>query len=89
MPTLFDQILSAGGALLVLGAYAANLTHRLDRDGAAYAALNMVGSGVLAYVALGTSAIGLILIEAAWSLISCAALVRAMATRNGSTRHPE
>ena len=75
--TELDQLLSTAGALLVLGAYAANLTHRLDRDGATYAALNFVGSAGLAYVALHSGAFGLILVEASWALVSLGALVRA------------
>lgn len=72
-----DQIISLLGALLVLGAFAGNLLHYLDRDGAWYASLNVVGSGLLSYVALHSGAAGIILIEVAWTLISLAALVRA------------
>jgi hypothetical protein len=80
-PSLFDQVLSIAGALLVLGAYAANLAHRLDRDGAAYAGMNLVGSAVLGIVALRSAALGLILVEFAWSAVSLVALVRALTRR--------
>lgn len=72
-----DQIISLTGALLVLGAYVGNLLHYLDRDGALYAGLNVVGSGILGYVAWYTSPLGIVLIEIAWSVISFIALVRA------------
>ena len=68
-PTIFDQVLSTVGAVLVLGAYVANLGHRLDRDGATYAATNFAGATLLAYVAYHSGAIGLILVEVAWSLV--------------------
>jgi hypothetical protein len=77
-PTIFDQVLSTVGALLVLGAYVLNLMGRLDRDGAAYAAMNLVGSGILGYVALRSAALGLILIEFAWAFVSLLALARAL-----------
>jgi hypothetical protein len=80
-PTLVDQILSTIGALLVLGAYMLNLAHRLDRDGAAYAAMNFVGAALLGYAALQSGALGLILIEFAWALVSLVALARAMFRR--------
>jgi hypothetical protein len=77
-PTALDQVFSIAGALLVLGAYAANLAHKLDRDGAAYAAMNLVGSAVLGFVALRSAALGLILVEFAWAAVSLVALVRAI-----------
>ena len=77
-PTVSDQVLSTAGAVLVLGAYVLNLTHRLDRDGAAYAFMNMVGSAALGYVAFKGGAAGLILVEFAWSLVSLFALARAL-----------
>ena len=78
-----DQILSLLGALLVLSAYAGNLLHYLDRDGVWYAVLNVVGSGLLSYVALHSGAAGIILIEVAWTLISLVALVRALQRARG------
>lgn len=80
-PTLVDQVLSTVGALLVLGAFVMNLAHRLDRDGATYAAMNFVGSSLLGYAALQSGALGLILIEFAWALVSLGALVRALLRR--------
>ncbi|MCA9718915.1 MAG: hypothetical protein H6713_35845 [Myxococcales bacterium] len=78
---MLHQLLSVIGALLVLGAYAGNLLHRLDRDGAWYAGLNVVGSGLLSYVAWFSAAAGLVLIEVAWALISLVALIQATRRR--------
>lgn len=80
-PTLLDQILSTIGAVLVLGAYTANLTHRLDRDGPLYAGCNLVGAGLLAWAAVQSGALGLILVEVAWALVSAVALARAVGRR--------
>lgn len=77
----FDQILSVVGALLVLGAYVANLFRWLDSDRAPYAALNAFGSGLLSYVALKSSPLGIIIIEVAWTLISLMAMGRALFRR--------
>jgi hypothetical protein len=76
-----DHLVSLAGALLVLGAYIGNLFHWLDSDRATYAALNAVGSGLLGYVALKSSPLGLILIEVAWTLISLVALGRSLLRR--------
>jgi len=78
-PSAADQAISSVGAVLVLGAYILNLVHRLDRDGALYAAMNLAGSGLLAYTAMHSAAIGLVLIEVAWAAVSLLALVRAVA----------
>lgn len=77
-PTILDQALSLTGAALVLGAYVLNLTHRLDRDSAVYAAINLVGSSLLGFTALAGGAVGLIIIEFAWALVSLLALLRAL-----------
>ena len=77
-PSAVDQAISSVGAVLVLGAYILNLVHRLDRDGAIYAALNLAGSGLLAYTATHSAAVGLVLVEVAWAAVSLLALVRAL-----------
>jgi hypothetical protein len=77
-PSGLDQVLSVAGALLVLGAYVGNLVHKLDRDGIAYAALNLAGSCALAWSAFGTAALGLVIIEVAWALVSAGALAQAL-----------
>jgi hypothetical protein len=78
-PSLFDQILSVVGALLVLVAYAANLAHKIEHDSALYAGMNLAGASALTYVAVHSGALGLILVEAAWAAVSLVALVRAIA----------
>jgi hypothetical protein len=78
-----DHYISVGGALMVLGAYVANLFHWLDSGRAPYAALNTFGSGLLSYVALDSSPFGIIMIEVAWTAISLVALIGALVRRTG------
>ncbi len=78
---MLNQTLSLVGAALVLGAYAANLYERLPNTSAAYALLNMIGSGLLSWVALQGAALGIIAIEVSWTLISALALIRALRRR--------
>jgi hypothetical protein len=82
---MLDQSLSLFGAALVLGAFAANLHNRLANTSILYALLNTVGSGVLSWVAIRSSPVGIITIEVSWTLISGLALVRALRAR--SVRH--
>lgn len=82
---MLEQVLSLSGAAMVLGAYSANLYGRLPNKGVAYAALNTLGSGLLSWVALQGTALGLIAIEVVWTAISAVALLRALrAPRAGS-----
>lgn len=72
---MLHQILSLAGALLILGAYAANqsgLTGPRDRI---YNLANFLGSGLLLWVAVVDQRIGFILLETAWALISLPHLV--------------
>lgn len=71
------QILSVTGAVLVLVGYAGLQTGKLAREGAAFNLLNLVGSLLLAWIAIADRRWGFILLEIAWSLLSIPPLVRA------------
>ena len=77
--TLSSQILSLCGAVLVLIAYVAHQARKMDSGGILYNALNTVGAGILAYMALRPFQAGFLLLEGAWTLVSLAALYRAWA----------
>jgi hypothetical protein len=69
------QILSLLGAVQVLFAYIANQSGRLSAGSRRYSALNALGSGLLAYVALRELNYGFILLEGVWAMVSVYALL--------------
>ncbi len=72
---MIEQAVSLLGAAMVLAAYAANQTGRLDRRGLPYLLLNLFGAVILTVFAVRARQMGLILMEAAWVAISLAALL--------------
>lgn len=65
-----QQLFSIGGALLILLAYAASQRGKLTRDDASYNLMNLVGSAILAWIALDTRQWGFVLLEGCWALLS-------------------
>ncbi len=76
------QIVSLIGSLLILSAYTANQSGRLDTQAVLYSAVNAVGAGILAVVAVLEEQWGFLLLEGVWTLVSVYALIR-VAQRNG------
>jgi len=64
------QIISVAGAILILLAYAGNQRGWMDRQRPAYNLLNLVGSGLLAWVAIMDRRVGFIFLETAWAILS-------------------
>jgi hypothetical protein len=75
---VFFQTLSLIGAACLLFAYVAAQAGRMRHAGATYNALNAVGSGLLAWVAIVDQRWGFILLEVVWALVSIPPLVRAL-----------
>ena len=71
-----QQALSIAGALLILVAYAASQRGKLGRNDASYNLMNLVGSAVLAWIALEGRQWGFLLLEGCWALLSVPPLVR-------------
>jgi hypothetical protein len=77
------QYFSVAGALLILLPFAAVQLGRLDPHRAPYQTLNLIGSTVLAVVAVVEVQYGFILLEAAWAGFSVWGLAGRLRTRPG------
>lgn len=81
---MLGQALQVVGALLILVAFAAAQLGRLDQLSYLYLLLNLVGSAILAYLALETQQWGFVLLETVWALVSLLGLISR--ARGASTR---
>ena len=75
---MFHQLVALAGAVMILGAYAGLQLGRLRREMVAFNLLNLVGSSLLAWIAVVDGRWGFILLEVAWALLSLPALVRGL-----------
>jgi uncharacterized membrane protein len=73
-----DQVIQIVGALLILAAFTAVQLERMRPDSRLYLALNLVGSVILAVLALLASQWGFVLLEGVWAIVSAWALARAL-----------
>jgi hypothetical protein len=64
------QAIQIIGALVILVAFSANQLGRLETDSRLYLLLNLIGSTVLAILAVIEGQIGFILLEAVWAVVS-------------------
>lgn len=71
-----EQVVSVGGALLILAAYAGNQYGWIDRSEPAYSWLNLIGSVILVVIALRARQWGFVLLEGAWAAVSVPPLIR-------------
>ena len=70
------QVISTIGSLLVLGAYVALQTKRLGSTSRVYTLLNLIGSAIVAAVAIVESQWGILVLEGGWTLISLWAMAK-------------
>jgi hypothetical protein len=73
-----DQLVQVAGALLILAAFAALQAGRIDANSRLYLVLNLVGSAILAVLALHEDQWGFLLLETAWAIVSAWGLYRLM-----------
>lgn len=78
------QIISVVGAVLILIAYAGSQRGWMRRESAWYNLLNLLGSGLLAWIAIRDRRVGFIFLESAWALLSIPPL---LAMRRGPRAH--
>ncbi len=72
------QVISVLGALVILGAYAANLSGWVDSSNLSYLVANFLGSAVLTVIAVIDQQIDFILLEGTWVLVSLWGIVSAL-----------
>jgi hypothetical protein len=70
------QVISILGSLLILAAFAANQFGRLGSGTRPYILLNLVGSFVLAVIAIEERQWGFLLLEGVWTIVSALSLWR-------------
>lgn len=77
-PPLVIQILSSLGALFCLIAYVGHQMHWMDVRKIPYSLFNILGSGILTYIAFRPFQAGFFIMELVWSVVSLFALVKVM-----------
>jgi hypothetical protein len=82
---LYQTISLIGAALLLIG-FVAMQMRRMRNDGALFNALNFVGSGLLAWVAIHDRRAGFIVLEVVWALASLPPLYKAL--KRGAATSP-
>ncbi|MGV1048250.1 MAG: CBU_0592 family membrane protein [Solirubrobacterales bacterium] len=73
-----DQVIQVVGALLILTAFTAVQLERMRPDSRVYLFLNLVGSAILAVLALIGSQWGFVLLEGVWAVVSAWGLIVAL-----------
>lgn len=71
-----DQLIQVVGALLILAAFAAVQFDRMRPDSRMYLTLNLLGSIILAVLAVAASQWGFVLLEGVWAIVSAWGLLR-------------
>lgn len=69
-----EDVVELVGALTILVAFTAAQAGRLDQKTVRYQVANMLGSGILAVLALREESWGFLLLEGSWSVVSLAGL---------------
>jgi hypothetical protein len=73
-----DQVVQIVGALLILTAFTAVQLERMRPDSRLYLALNLLGSAILAVLAVIAAQWGFVLLEGVWAIVSAWGLVGAL-----------
>jgi hypothetical protein len=73
-----DQVIQIVGALLILVAFGAVQFDRMRPDSRLYLTLNLLGSLILAVLAVAASQWGFVLLETVWAIVSAWGLINAL-----------
>lgn len=82
-----DQVIQITGALLILAAFGGAQLGKMATDSRFYLVLNLLGSAILAGVALNESDWGFLLLEAVWALVSLWSLIRVLRGGRATLTH--
>jgi len=80
-----SQLFQIAGALMILAAFCFAQLRRLDQRSYTYLLLNLVGSAILAVLALQGRQWGFVLLEGVWAIVSLGSVVSRLRVRDQST----
>jgi len=83
-----EQALQLVGAVMILVAFIAAQRGVFSPQNVAYLVLNLVGSAILAVLALLDEDWGFLLLEGVWAIVSAWSLVQALRSRSTSSLRP-
>ena len=72
------QVISLLGAIGILGAFMANTFGWVSRANLSYHVTNLIGAGILTFIAVVEQQLGFILLEGAWTLVSLWGMVQVL-----------
>jgi hypothetical protein len=78
-----DQVVQIVGALLILVAFGAVQFERMRPDSRLYLTLNLLGSAILAVLAVAGAQWGFVLLESVWAVVSAWGLGKALLQTTG------
>jgi hypothetical protein len=82
-----DQVVQVIGALMILAGYAGLQLGRISAISRKYLVLNLVGSAVLAVLALYEEQWGFLLLETVWAIVSAWGLMQVLRGRHPAAQH--
>ena len=82
-----EQVIQIAGALMILAGFAGAQLGRLRADSLTYLILNLVGSSVLAVLAVDERQWGFVLLEGVWAAVSAWSISRVLRGLPVATAH--
>jgi hypothetical protein len=74
------ELIGSLGVAILLAAFFANLTGRLESTSRAYQSMNALGAAIAAYASWGIGFMPFVALEATWCVVACISLARPPAT---------